>query len=145
MLLCVAIISLGVLIIQTSALNELILEIFNSLIAVRLLSLFIVLAIIFSCISIIYTYGPSLTHRFRFISAGSVFATFMNAITTTVFFFLVNNFLHYNQVYGPIGTIIAFMVWMWLNTMVILVGYELNMAILLGISGKKVDVIEEKN
>lgn len=145
MLLCVAIISLGVLIIQTSALNGLILEIFNSLIAVKLLSLFIVLAIIFSCISIIYTYGPSLTHRFRFISAGSVFATFMNAITTTVFFFLVNNFLHYNQVYGPIGTIIAFMVWMWLNTMVILVGYELNMAILLGISGKKVDVIEEKN
>ncbi|RYZ25421.1 MAG: YihY/virulence factor BrkB family protein, partial [Sphingobacteriales bacterium] len=35
-------------------------------------------------------------------------------------------------VYGPIGTLIAFMVWMWLNTLVILLGYELNVSILLG-------------
>ncbi len=132
MLICVAIISLGVLIIQTSAVNSLLMKIFNSIIAIKLLSLFIVLAIIFCCISIIYTYGPSLTNRFQFLSAGSVFATMGNAITTTVFFFLVNNFIHYNQIYGPIGTIIAFMVWMWLNTFVILLGYELNMSILLG-------------
>lgn len=137
MLLCVAIISLGVLIIQTSAVNDLLLRIFNSVIAVKLLSLAIVLAIIFCSISIIYTYGPSLTNRFRFVSAGSVFATITNAITTTVFFFLVNNFINYNQVYGPIGTLIAFMVWMWLNTLVILLGYELNVSILLCKSAKQ--------
>ena len=131
MLLCVAIISLGVLILQTNAVNDLLLRMFDTLIAVRLLSLFIVLAIIFFSISIIYTYGPSLTHRFRFISPGSVLATLTNVITTTVFFFLVNNFIKYNQIYGPIGTLIAFMVWVWLNTFVILLGYELNVSILL--------------
>ncbi|HRO42258.1 MAG TPA: YihY/virulence factor BrkB family protein [Flavipsychrobacter sp.] len=136
MLMCVALISLGVLIIQTSAVNKFLLALFESIIAVKLLSLFIVLAIIFCSISIIYTYGPSLTNRFQFISAGSVFATITNAITTTVFFFLVNNFIHYNQVYGPIGTLIAFMVWMWLNTMAILLGYELNLSILLARSAR---------
>jgi len=137
MLLCVAIMSLGVLIIQTSAVNELLFRLFNSVIVVKLLSLAIVLAIIFCSISIIYTYGPSLTNRFKFVSAGSVFATVTNAITTTVFFFLVNNFINYNQVYGPIGTLIAFMVWMWLNTLVILIGYELNVSILICKSAKE--------
>lgn len=140
MLLCVALISLGVFIIQTSAVNGILLKIFDSILAVKLLSLFIVLAIIFCSISIIYTYGPSLTNRFPFISPGSVVATILNVVTTTVFFFLVNNFIHYNQVYGSIGTLIAFMVWMWLNTLVILLGYELNVSILLCKSSHAADI-----
>lgn len=132
MLLCVAIISLGVLILQTSAVNEILERLFASVLVVKLVSLFTVVTIVFCSISIIYTYGPSLTHRFRFFSPGSVLATICSVITTTVFFFLVDNFINYNKVYGPIGTLIAFMVWMWLNTFVIILGYELNVSILLG-------------
>lgn len=132
LLLCVVIVSLAILIIQSESLNAFVLRIFGNIIAVKLLSGLIFILIIFSAISIIYAYGPSLTHRFRFVSAGSVFATLLSAITTTVFFFLVNNILNYNKVYGSIGTLIAFMVWMWLNTFVILLGYELNVSILLG-------------
>ncbi len=132
MLICVVFIALGVFIIQTSALNGILMHIFNSIIAVKIVSLIIVIAIIFCSISIIYTYGPSLTHRFNFVSPGSVLATFLSVITTVGFFFLVNNFINYNKVYGSIGTLIAFMVWLWLNTLVILLGYELNVSILLG-------------
>lgn len=131
MLICVAIISIGVVIIQTSAVNGFLLKIFHTILVVKLLSLVIVMSIIFCCISIIYTYGPSLTNRFRFVSPGSIFATFAIGVSTIVFFFAVNNFLHYNQIYGPIGTLIAFMVWIWLNTFIILLGYELNVSILL--------------
>jgi membrane protein len=53
-----------------------------------------------------------------------------------VFFFLVNNFINYSKVYGSIGSIMAFMVWMWLNTMVILLGYELNVSIMLAQTSK---------
>ena len=137
MLICVAIISLGLFIIQTSAVNDLLLRIFDSIYAVKMASLLIVVAIIFCSISIIYTYGPSLTNRFKFISPGSVLATRACVIATFVFFYLVNNFINYNKVYGSIGTLIAFMVWMWLNTMVILLGYELNVSILLGKALKK--------
>ncbi len=132
MLLCVAIISLVVLIIQTNVVNHLLERIFSGVIAVKIVSLIVVLAIIFFSISIIYRYGPSLEQRFDFISPGSVFATLMIAIVTTVFFFLVDNFINYRNVYGPIGSLIAFMVWMWLNTMTILLGYELNVSILIG-------------
>ena len=43
----------------------------------------------------------------------------------------MNNFIHYNKVYGSIGTLMAFMVWIWLNTLVILIGYDLNASVLL--------------
>jgi membrane protein len=132
MLLCVAVISLGLFIIQTNAVNELLERMFNGVIAIKIFSSLIIVTIIFCSISIIYTYGPSLTHRFKFISPGSIFATVASVITTVIFFFLVNNFLNYNKVYGSIGTLIAFMVWIWLNTLIILIGYELNVSILLG-------------
>ncbi len=132
MLICVAVVSLAVLIIQTNAVNGLLERIFNSVLAIKIFSLCIIILIIFFTISIIYTYGPSLQQRFPFISPGAVFATLLSVVATTVFFALVNNFINYNKVYGPIGTLIAFMVWMWLNTLVILLGYELNVSILLG-------------
>jgi membrane protein len=132
MLIGVSIITLAVLIFQSKDLNPIVITVFHSLLAVKLLSGLILALLVFITISIIYTYGPSLSHKFRFVSAGSVFATLMSVITTSVFFFLVNHFLNYNKLYGSIGTLIAFMVWVWLNTIIILLGYELNVSILLG-------------
>jgi membrane protein len=66
------------------------------------------------------------------VSVGSVFATTLSVVATFVFFFLVNHFLNYNKIYGSVGTLIAFMVWLWLNTLIILLGYELNVSILVG-------------
>jgi len=132
MLIGVVIITIAVMVIQSKDLNPIILTVFHSLIAIKILSGVILAMLVFITISIIYTYGPSLSHKFRFVSAGSVCATIASVITTSVFFFLVNNFLNYNKLYGSIGTLIAFMVWVWLNTIIILLGYELNVSILLG-------------
>lgn len=129
MLMGVIIISMAVFIIQTQALNDILLRVFNNVAVIRITSLLIVVLIIFCAISVIYTYGPSLNQRFSFVSTGSVVATVLSVITTTVFFFLANNFIHYNQVYGSIGTLMVFMIWLWLNNMVILLGYELNVSI----------------
>jgi membrane protein len=98
---------------------------------VKVLTLLIIVAMIFLVICMVYTYGPSLTQRFPFLSAGAVMATFVCILLSTVFFFLVKNVIHYNKVYGSIGTLMAFMVWIFLNTQVILLGYELNVSILL--------------
>ncbi len=123
---------LAVLIFQSKDLNPYIKKTFHSLIAVKAVSFVILALLVFIAISVIYTYGPSLRHRFRFVSAGSVFATLASVLATSVFFFLVNHFINYNKIYGSIGTLIAFMVWVWLNTIIILLGYELNVSILLG-------------
>lgn len=132
MLIGVSIITLAVLIFQSKDLNPIILTVFHSLIAVKIVSGVILALLVFFTICIIYTYGPSLTHKFRFVSAGSVCATLASVVATSIFFFLVNHFLNYNKLYGSIGTLIAFMVWVWLNTIIILLGYELNVSILLG-------------
>jgi membrane protein len=131
LLICVAILSIAALIIQTEALNELILSVFDNTIVVRILSVAIVSFVILVAISVVYTYGPALKHKMNFFSPGAVFATILSILVTAVFYFLVNNFINYNKVYGSIGTLMAFMVWLWLNTMVILLGYELNVSIIM--------------
>ena len=94
----------------------------------------IIVLLVFGSISIIYTYGPALIKRPHFISVGSICATVLCLVATEVFFYLVDNFIHYNKVYGSVGTIIAFMAWVYLNTLIILLGYELNVSILLGLA-----------
>ena len=131
-LISVTVIALSVFVIQSKKLNSFVLKVFHNVLAVKLVSFLFLILVVFIAISIIYTYGPSLSKRFSFISAGSVFATIASIIATSVFFFLVNNIINYNKVYGSIGTLIAFMVWVWLNTAIILLGYELNVSILLG-------------
>lgn len=132
LLILVGILTLSVLILQNKSLNKWVLSIYPHIVAVKILSYVILMLVIFLTFCLIYTYGPSLSHRFKFVSAGSVFATIASLSATSVFFFLVNNFLNYNKVYGSIGTLIAFMVFVWLNTLIILLGYELNVSILLG-------------
>lgn len=145
LLMFVGLLSIVALIIQSAELNRLLLKIFGNVTGVRIVSLLIVVYMILYAISAIYKYGPSFKTRMKFISTGSVFATIMIITTTVVFFFLVNNFINYNKVYGSIGTLMAFMVWMWLNTFVILIGYELNVSIILGKLSREEDATAKKN
>jgi len=131
LLLMVAILSLVVLIIQSRALNDILLLIFKNVVAVRILSAIVVTMILFTCIAIIYRYGPSFTRKVRFFSPGAIFATTLCVIASTVFFFLVDNFIQYNKIYGSIGTLMAFMVWIWLNVFIILIGYDLNVSVMM--------------
>ncbi len=132
MLILEGILSLSVLVLQNKSVNRWILKIYPHIAAVKVLSSIILVLVMFLTYCLIYTYGPSLKHRLKFINAGAVFATIASLTATSVFYFLVNNFLNYNKVYGSIGTLTAFMVLVWLNTLIILLGYELNVSILLG-------------
>lgn len=128
----VIIVSAALLVIQTELLNKWIIKIIPTVWAVKVLSVLILISIIFFAICVVYTYAPSLTNKFRFISAGSVFATAASVVVTYVFFFIANNIINYNKIYGSIGTLMAFMIWVWLNTMIILIGFELNISVLMG-------------
>lgn len=128
----VIILAMVAFIIQTQLVNKILQKIFVSVLLGKALSVLLLIFIVLCAISLIYTYGPSISHKFRFFSPGSVFATILFIIATYGFYYLANNFINYNKVYGSIGTLIAFMVWIWLNTMVILIGFELNVSIVLG-------------
>jgi membrane protein len=64
--------------------------------------------------------------RFRFISAGSTLATLFSIIISLGFAYYVNNFGTYNKLYGSIGTVMVVMLWMYFNSIALLMGYELN-------------------
>jgi membrane protein len=129
--LLVAILTIAALIIQTNYINEILGRYTSHAGLFSALSLLIIVLMIFLVICLLYTYGPSLEERFPFFSAGAVFATLACMLLSTIFFFLAKNVIHYNKVYGSIGTLMGFMVWLFLNTQVILLGYEINLSILL--------------
>lgn len=132
MLIGVVLLSIVAIIIQSETINELLLRLFGNLIVVKISSLLFLFFIIFCAISFIYIYGPSLSHRFKFVSAGAVFASVICVASSGIFFYAVNHFINYSKVYGSIGTLIAFFVWLSINTRIIMLGYDLNVSILMG-------------
>lgn len=91
---------------------------------------FIILILVFLMgISSIYYFGNLKGGKFRFISAGSTLATILSIILSYGFAFYVNNFATYNKVYGSIGTLIVVMLWLYFNSLVLLIGFELNASI----------------
>jgi membrane protein len=83
----------------------------------------------FVTISILYKYGPAHAKKWKFFSAGSWLATILAFLTIWGFSFYINNFSAYNKVYGSIGTLIVIMIWLYLNSLILLVGFELNASV----------------
>ena len=77
----------------------------------------------------IYYYGTGCTGVATVHYPGGSFATFSSIIASIGFGYFVNNFGMYNQVYGSIGTLIVLMLWLNLNALVLLVGFEINNSI----------------
>jgi membrane protein len=75
----------------------------------------------------LYRYGPSRrSAKWRWISVGSVFAAFSWLAVSSLFSWYLANFANYNATYGALGAVVGLMMWMWLSTVVVLVGAELN-------------------
>ena len=101
----------------------------NYALALRTVQWLAITTFLYSGIAITYKYGSALTTRFRFLSPGAILATLLCILTSLAFAIYVNNFDSYNKLYGSIGTVIVFMLWLQLNILWILIGYELNAGI----------------
>jgi membrane protein len=100
-----------------------------SIYAIKFGKFVILLFLFFLGISSIYYIGNTRQHKFKFISAGSTLATLLSILLSTGFAYYVNNFATYNKVYGSIGTLIVIMLWLYFNSLVLLIGFELNASI----------------
>ena len=89
----------------------------------------VVLALFYATFSSIYRYGSSTRRPIPFFNPGATLATVLSIATSWGFSFYVDNFGNYNKVYGSIGTLIVLMIWMQLNSMILLIGFEVNAAI----------------
>ena len=64
--------------------------------------------------------------KWRWLSVGSVFAALAWLAVSSLFSWYLGNFANYNATYGALGAVVGLMMWMWLSTIVVLVGAELN-------------------
>ena len=85
--------------------------------------LLIIVSIMFT---ILYWAAPNARQRFRWVSPGSALAVATWIIASGLFALYVANFGHYNKVYGSLGGIIVFLIWMWISNVAVLFGAEFN-------------------
>jgi membrane protein len=109
--------------------KELLLENIFHLLLLQIGKWIILVTLCFTAISILYFFGPSKREKMKFVTAGSSLATFLLIATSLGFNYFVTNFGQYNKVYGSIGTLIIILIWLYINSLVMLIGYELNVAI----------------
>jgi membrane protein len=78
-------------------------------------------------IGALYRFGPSRKQpQWRWISAGSIFAAVIWIAASLLFSWYTSHFGSYNKTYGSLGAAVGFMTWIWISTMVILVGAKIN-------------------
>ncbi len=78
-------------------------------------------------VSLLYRAG--LSGKWRAINPGASFATLGMIIVSLLFAWYVNNFGNYNKLYGSVGTLLVAMLWLYFNTIVLLIGFEINASI----------------
>lgn len=76
--------------------------------------------------SLLYKLGTKETKQVAFFSYGSIFTTLLFAISSYVFGIYVERFASYNELYGSIGTLLVMMFYVWINCILLLIGFELN-------------------
>lgn len=89
----------------------------------------IIILLFFACISYIYRHAPAVHKKWRLINPGSILATVLMLLTTLLFSWWVGRFGNYNQLYGSIGTVLILMILIFINSLVLLIGFELNVSI----------------
>ena len=65
----------------------------------------------------------------KLLTPGATLATVLSVISSVAFSMYVDNFFRYNEIYGSIGALILILVWLQINSFIILIGYELNASI----------------
>ena len=109
---------------------------------ITLIRWLVIITIFFTTISMLYRYGPSHKLKWNFLNPGSILATTLAVLTSLGFTYYINHFSSYNKLYGSIGTVIVVMLWLYLNSLILLIGFELNASI--DLSKRNIKVIKKR-
>jgi membrane protein len=90
------------------------------------LRIIVAIGAIISGTSVLYHLGPNPPRPIRTVWHGAVLATTLCWVTTTGFGWYVRNIANYNVLYGSVGAVIALLVWMYLLSIIALIGCEYN-------------------
>ena len=85
---------------------------------------------LFTTVATFYYLGTKEGRKISFFSAGAVLTTLMIILNFKIFGIYVKRFAQYNELYGSIGTLLVIMIFIWLNSIILLLGFELNAAMI---------------
>ncbi len=84
------------------------------------------IVMVFFTIATLFYFGTKDGRGVSFFSPGAVLTTFLILVTTYLFGFYIDNFSRYNEIYGSIGALLILMLYIYVNSNLVLLGYELN-------------------
>ena len=93
---------------------------------IRLGQLFFYTILIYISVAILYYFGTIEGKKTHFFSPGALMSCLLILLATYLFGVYIENFSRYNQLYGSIGALLIFLFYIWLNSSVLLLGFELN-------------------
>jgi len=73
--------------------------------------------------------GVRRRRNWKFWNVGAVLAAFLFVVTSIGFAYFINNFSQFNKLYGSLGTLMVLLIWMNLNCIILLAGFDLNASI----------------
>lgn len=86
--------------------------------------------LIYIAVATLYYFGTKEGRLAKFFSIGAMFTTLLILVTTYFFGLYIENFSQYNELYGSIGALLVLMIYIWLNSNVLLLGFELNASLI---------------
>ncbi|HHC80771.1 MAG TPA: YihY/virulence factor BrkB family protein [Flavobacteriia bacterium] len=90
----------------------------------------IVFAMLFTTVGLFYFFGTKEGRIISFFSPGAILTTLLIVVNFKIFGIYVKKFAQYNELYGSIGTLLVLMLFIWLNSIILLLGFELNATII---------------
>lgn len=103
---------------------------FEETITSQLLIYAVLVLLIYMTVATLYYFGTKEGRQTSFFSPGALFTTVLIMVTTFFFGLYIENFSSYNELYGSIGALLVLMVYIWLNSNILLLGFELNASLL---------------
>lgn len=103
---------------------------FEKTITSQLLIYAVLVLLIYMTVATLYYFGTKEGRQTSFFSPGALFTTVLIMVTTFLFGLYIENFSSYNELYGSIGALLVLMVYIWLNSNILLLGFELNASLL---------------
>lgn len=97
---------------------------------IGIIQIIIMIMVILITISIFYYFGTKEGHKISFFSPGTVLTAILFVINFEIFKIYLLKFAQYNQLYGSIGTVLVIMLFIWLNSIILLLGFELNTSLI---------------
>ncbi|QNJ98548.1 YihY/virulence factor BrkB family protein [Constantimarinum furrinae] len=101
----------------------------NDLFYISALQVTIFFIMIYTIIATLYYYGTKEGKESKFFSVGALVTTLLFLLTTYLFGVYINNFSNYNELYGSIGALLIMMFYIWINSNLLLLGFELNISL----------------